>query len=232
MRIAVIEHRLQGEPLLDARVLAEEARRASDGGAEVVLFPHVLAVDEQAANEEFVRLTEGIPGTRLLPRIGTGVKAQVFPVTDQVPVLGERLGRIGLLYGDAVVNPEVLRRTADAAPALLVLTPGAESDLQAEAFLELAIGLSESAAGLVVVAEATGAEPGEPGHGGTAIVLLGEVLAEALGDDGDILFADVPEPPPVPETPQPIPELPTILEQRLANHEGRKPAVGYPADLT
>ncbi len=232
MRIAVIEHRLRGDALADADALVEASKKAADGGAEVVVFPHALPIDEAEAHERLTRGMYGVPGTRLVPRIAANVRAQVFPVTDQVPVLGERLGPIALLHGDACINPSVLERTAAASPNVLIMTPCSESDLQAEAMLELALALSESAAGLVVIAETVGAEMGDAGHGGSAIVLLGEVLAESLGSDGDVLFADLPEPMPRPEPPEPLPEMPTILEQRLANHEGRKLDMGYLADLS
>lgn len=232
MRIAVIEHRLRGDAAEDARALAEAAIVASEGGAQVVFFPSALSIDEQDAQSELGRLLECVPGTRLIPRIASGVRAQVFPVTDQVPVIGEKLGRVALLHGDACMKTEVLSSTARANPAMLVMTPGSESELQAEAMLELAIGLSESAAALIVIAECVGAEPGEPGHGGSGIVLLGEVLAEALGEDGDVLYADVPAPLVAPDVPEPLPQVPTILEQRVANHEGRKLDMGYLADLS
>lgn len=232
MRIAVIEHRLRGGAIEDARALATAASAAADGGAEIVFFPHVIPINEQDAQIELSRLLAGMPGTRLIPRIGAGVRAQVFPVTDQVPVIGERLGSVALLHGDSCMDAAVLERTAAASPALLVMTPQSESELQAEAVLELAIGLSESVAALVIVAESVGAEPGEPGHGGSSIVLLGQVLAEGLGDDGDVLFAEVPAPLVRPEAAEPVPRVPTILEQRLAHHEGRKLDMGYLADLS
>lgn len=232
MRIAVIEHRLRESATEDARALARAAAAASDGGAEIVFFPHALPIDEADAQIELTRLIAGLPGTRLIPRIAAGVRAQVFPVTDQVPVIGEHLGTVALLHGDACMNSSVVAGTTMAKPSLLVMTPGSESDLQAEAMLELALGLSESVAGLVVIAECVGAEPGDPGHGGSAIILLGQVLAEAIGDEGDVLFADVPTPLPAPEPPEPLPQVPTILEQRLAHHEGRKLDMGYPADLS
>jgi hypothetical protein len=62
-------------------------------------------------------------------------------------------------------------------------------------------------------------------------VLLGEVAAEAFGDT-DVLVADVRVPVPQPEPPEPLPQVPTILAQRLAHHGGTKLGVGYPADLS
>lgn len=232
MKIAVIEHRFQGDASADARVLAEQSQRAADAGAEVVFYPVALPIDEEQAHEELAQMLSGMPGTRLIPRIASGVRAQVFPVTSEIPVVGSRLGKAALIHGDACFNEQVLERTAAAHPDLLIMTPMSENDLQAEAVLELALGLSESVAGLVIVADPVGAQVGEPGHGGSAIVLLGEVLAEAMGDEGDVLMAEVPEPVPCPEPPEPLPQVPTILAQRLANHEGRKLDMGYLADLS
>jgi hypothetical protein len=143
----------------------------------------------------------------------------------------EPLGRVSLPVGDAAMDPEALERIYAEAPDAIIMAPRSESDLQAEAVLELAIGLSESAAGLVVVTDAAGAEPGEAGHGGSAIIVLGEVLAEAITDD-ELLVADITVPPSAPQPRERLPEVPTILQQRLAHHEGRKLDSGYLADLS
>ena len=139
------------------------------------------------------------------------------------------LGEVAVLRGDDALDPDTHRELASRLPAAIVLMPGAESDLQAEGVLELALGLSESVAGLVVVAEDDGAEPGDSGHGGSAIVLLGEVLAEALGG-ADVIVAEVPLPVPQPAPREPLPEVPPILLQRLAHHRGVKPRTDYPSD--
>lgn len=141
-----------------------------------------------------------------------------------------RLGRVVVLEGDDAIDVDTIRDRTATGCDTLVLCPESESDLQAEAVLELALGLSESVAGLVVVLEDAGAEPGHPGHGGSAIVLLGEVLAEAVSD-ADVLEADVPEPVPSPVPREPVPGLPPILAQRLAHHRGERPEVGYLADV-
>ncbi|MGB4593753.1 MAG: hypothetical protein WBI63_08290 [Coriobacteriia bacterium] len=143
----------------------------------------------------------------------------------------ELLGTIIRLDGDAALDPVEYTKACAKEPDVLLLSPGAESELQAEAVLEVAIGLSTSCAGLVVVLENAGADVGEPGHGGSAIVVLGEVVAEALSDD-DVLIAEVPIPVPSPGPRSPLPELPLILEQRLAHHRGERLATEYPADLT
>lgn len=141
------------------------------------------------------------------------------------------LGKVAVLTGDEAIDPAEHARLAADPPDALVLYAGAESDLQAEAVVELAIALSLSVCGTVVVSERSGAEPGEPGHGGSAIIVLGQVVAEAMTDD-DVIIADVPVPPLSPDPRNRLPELPPILGQRLAHHRGERMPVEYPADLT
>lgn len=165
--------------------------------------------------------------------VAEGATAFVLPeVVSPVAVQGmEPFGHVVVIAGDAAIDPEQHRRLAGDPPDVLVLAPGSESELQAEAVLELAIGLSVSLAGLVIIAEASGAEPGSPGHGGSAIILLGEVLAEAVFDD-QTLTADIDLPVLRPEPRAPLPALQPILVQRLAHHRGERPAMGYLADLS
>ena len=126
---------------------------------------------------------------------------------------------------------ELVRILGDS-PTVAVLAPRSENDLQAEAVMELAIGLSESLASLVVVTECAGAEPGDVGHGGSAIIHLGKVIAEAMGQDDETLLADIELPLSRPEPPEPLPVIAPILSQRVAHHRGERQPVDYPADLT
>ncbi len=142
----------------------------------------------------------------------------------------DALGRTVTLAGDAAIDPAEHRLLLESPPDVLVLSPGAESDIQAEAVLELAIALSISLAGLVIVSERSGAEPGEPGHGGSAVILLGEVVAEAMSPD-DLLLAEIPVPVTLPGPRAPLPEPSPILAQRLAHHRGERMTADYPADL-
>jgi len=159
-----------------------------------------------------------------------GVFDVLFSADDPMPGAVADLGSVTLLRGDEVFDLALLRSLADGGTDVLVLSPGSESDLQAEAVLEFAIGLSDCVAGLVLVVERDGAEPGEPGHGGSAIVLLGEVLAEAMSGE-DFIDAEVGIPVPQPVPRDPLPELPTILAQRVAHHQGTHVAVDYPSDV-
>ena len=141
------------------------------------------------------------------------------------------LGMTAALSGDDCLDPLVARELSAALPDAIIMRPDSESDLQAEAVLERALGLSEAASGLVLVAETDGGADGEPGHGGSAIVALGEVSAEAEAGD-DVLVAELRVPVGQPDVRLPVPDLPPILAQRLAIHRGERVEVDYPADLT
>lgn len=226
MRIAVIQHRLRATPAQDLEALVISAGRAVARGAEVVLLPPVPAVDEgPLADELWRRLAESLPDAFVLSAGAQPGESGDGEVSDVAP-----LGRVLVLRGDAAIDPAALTQAGSRSPDVVVLAPGSESDLQAEAVLELAIGLSTSLAALVAIVEPDGAEIGEPGHGGSAIVYLGEVLAEALAGD-DVIVADVATPVGPPEPRGTMPAPPPLLAQRLAAHKGAKVSVDYPADL-
>lgn len=229
MKLAVIQHSLHADALADARAAAVAVVRAVEAGAELVVVPALDSLADPSARRAFAEATSGLAAGLVVPLVSPDERARVFSAAE-LPAISERLGAVALLYGDACIDPAVLERTAKERPAVLLLAPRSEGDLQAEAMLELAVGLSESAAGLVVVADPVGGEFGRPGHGGSAVVLLGDVMAEAFGEE--TLLVDVPEPVPVPEPRDAVPEVPTLLQQRLANHEGRHLDPGYLADLS
>lgn len=226
MRLAVVQHQLRPAPAQDLEALAMATSAAVAREADVVVLPVVPAVHEgPLADELYCRLDE------------TSLEAEVITVQpDREAEVSftlhdvDGLGRCVLLWGDACMDPDVIEAAAASAPGCAVLAPGSESELQAQAVLELAVGLSTSLASVVVIAECDGAEVGEPGHGGSAIVHLGQVLAEAMAGDG-LLVADVPAPLGPPEARAALPELPPVLLQRIAAHRGRKVSVDYPADL-
>ncbi|MDI6713075.1 MAG: hypothetical protein QMD96_07545 [Anaerosomatales bacterium] len=155
------------------------------------------------------------------------------PLGEEEPLLDgiDLLGPSAVLQGDAAIDPAELTRVRRERPAVLVLMPGAESELQAEGVLELALAASVSVASVVVVAEHGGGDIGSPGHGGSAVVVAGEVVTEAFGTE-DLVLADVPVPPPPVDASAPDPDPPLILKQRLARHRGEKPEVDYLADLS
>ena len=226
MILAVAQHQLRPTPAQDLEALVGAAASATARGARIVVLPAVAAVQEGPLSEElWRRLDEAVPGGTVVMLAAPGVYGGYSQVCEIAP-----LGRVALLLGDAAIDVGALPDVARQSPAVAVVSAQAESELQAEAFLELAIGLSTSLAALVVVVEADGATMGEAGHGGSAVLHLGEVLAEAVGGD-DLLVVDVEAPVGPPEPRGPLPELPPLLAQRLAAHRGQKLRVDYPADL-
>jgi len=228
LRLAVIQHVLRGNDADDAVALGNAAADATDMGAEVVVLPPAPVLMDGPAGDPVPKLFAAIGEVRsdsvvfLNPAIAPeGVHDAVLPV----------LGSTVLLIGDACMDYAQILAAAGKKPAVAILVPNAENDMQAEAVLELAIGLSDSLAGLIIVVGSAGAEAGEPGHGGSAIVYLGDVVAEAMGDEDQTLDFEVDTPIQQPEPRGLLPQIPTILTQRLAHHEGRKLDVDYPADL-
>jgi hypothetical protein len=231
VKIAVIQHRLSGTVDGDIEALQRAAATAGICGAEVVFMPEPLSLmGDGAATDRFFAGLDGLPGVRLIPSTAPGVNsfAATAPPLDGL----EGLGRIALLAGDACMTGLELVRILGDSPNVAVLAPRSENDLQAEAVMELAIGLSESLASLVVVTECAGAEPGDVGHGGSAIIYLGKVLAEAMGQDEETLYAEIELPLGRPEPPEPMPKIAGILSQRVAHHRGEQAPTDYPAELT
>jgi predicted amidohydrolase len=230
MKIAVVQHRLREDAQTDAQALALAALRASQAGAEFVVMPDVPSLSsDKTAQDALYGALALIPGERLIP-IAPADHAGVAYFGD--PLEGvEDLGRFALFIGDAAFRGVEWLNALASVPSLAIICPRSESELQAEAALEVALSLSDSLAGLVIVAECTGAETGSPGHGGSAIIHLGKVLAEAMGDD-DLIVADVNVPVAQPEPREPLPQVPTILAQRVAVHAGQRPAVDYPAEVS
>ena len=234
MKIAVIQHRLRENAEDDARALVLAVGSAAASGAELVVVPEVLSLHDRAnsAGRLLAEKLAEVAAFCLVPDLGPDSSGAAFiSELPETAGLSRALHRAAVLVGDAAIDPVEHARAAAARPVFAVLSPRSESDLQVEAVLELAIGLSYSLAGLIIVVECSGAEPGRAGHGGSAIVLLGDVLAEANFDD-DVLLAEIPEPVPQPEPAEALPELPPILAQRLASHRGLKIEQPYPADLS
>lgn len=226
MKIAVAQHALRATPAQDLEALVAAVARAVSAGADVIVLPAVQAVhDGPLADELWRRLEEDVPGARV---VVAGDEASDEATSD--PRGAGPLGRTVSLAGDDTIDPELLETTRSVRPDVALLAPRSEGELQAQAVLELAIGLSTSLAPVVIIAEPDGAELGEPGHGGSAIVHLGEVIAEAMSGD-DLLFADVTLPTAPLEPRVHLPEIPPVLAQRLGAHRGQKIVVDYPADL-
>ncbi len=226
MKIAVVQHRLRDTPAQDLEALVAATARAAAAGAEFTVLPDAKALHGgPLADELFRRIAEHAPDMAVLSVHRDAVGSSALTLR------GVRSpGEVCVLVDDEALDAAALSPSATQGAGILVLAPGSESELQAQAVLELAVELSTSLASLVIVAETDGAEIGEPGHGGSAIIHLGEVLAEAMAGD-DLLLAELPTPLGPPEAPAALPAVPIILAQRLAAHRGRKLDVDYPADL-
>jgi len=231
VKIAVVQHQLRFEPAEDASALLAAANKAARAGAEIVFFPEVFSLEggDNPERERLLTELDGVDGERFVPQLSIADGGFAGVITPDEGIAA--LGTMALLIGDGCVDMATIRQIAMSFPDVAVMLPRSENELQAEAVLELAIALSDSLAGLVVVAEADGAEPGEPGHGGSAIIAFGKVVAEASGGD-EILYADIELPVGPPEPREPLPQMPPILQQRLAHHQGHQLEVDYPADLS
>ena len=229
MQIAVIQHELRGDDKMDAEALANAAADATDMGADVVVFPRVPVLADAS---------DGDPVAKIFRVIGEEQGEKVLYVNPSTVPDGLHVaalpyvGQAALFVGDAAFDHQELLTASGNKVFAAILVPGSENDLQAEAVAELALGLSSSLAGLVVVAEAVGAEPGAPGHGGSAIIHLGEVVAEAMGSGDETLTYELESPITQPEPRGLLPVVPPILSARLATHQGLKPEVDYPADMS
>lgn len=234
MKIAAIQHRLRGNAEEDVRALADAAIGASANGAEVIILPDVpsLHADDGAGFAVLSQLLEETPAFCIVPNIdlaSCGV-AVVAALPAPVSAPGGGLGSMALVVGDSCMDAQELSRVAEQTPSFAVLSPRSETDLQAEAMLEFAIELSDSLSGVIIIAECAGAEALAIGHGGSAIVILGEVVAEALSDD-DVLVAEVALPFPLPSPREPLPQVPPLLAQRVAHHRGEV-AIEHGADVS
>ncbi len=228
MRIAVIHHKLRDGPAADADAIVDAATRARAEGAEAVVCPSVPS---------FAGLSEPLRAD-LLNRIQRCAEDGAFlisfagPEDEGTRVLDTPLGRTALVEGDACLREEVLRDLVSERLETAIWRPGAESALQAEAVLEFALDCAPMLAGVLIIAECSAAEGEDRVHGISAIIDAGELVAEAGGEEDELLFADIGVPLSAVEPDMPLPELPPILAQRLAVHEGRKLPVDYPADLS
>lgn len=229
VRIGVVQHRMRPTAAEDVRTLVVAVREAVVKGADMVVIPCVVSVAGDSVRDAVLAEVResGITCGLFAPACFSPGQ---WGVVDSLCCL-EAVGPVAALCGDVCFDTEVWSGVAARGPSFAVLSPLSEGDLQAEAALEVALGLSDWLCGLVIVCECSGAEMGAPGHGGSAVMLLGDVVAEALGDE-DLLLVDVEVPVAQPEPRGPLPEVPPILAQRLAIHAGRRPEVSYLADLS
>ena len=226
MRISVLQHRVRSTVADDIAALKALVVQACAGGADLVVCPWIPSIATSHDPSVRVRVLEALDecaaGTALMLALRAPDRHPEPRVSDSP------LGRTALMLGDECLleGPEGEVAAAQA----WVWRPLSESDLQAEAVIERALAASAAYVGLVLIAEPVGADPGDIGHGASAICYLGAVLAEATSDEEQILTVDLEVPAPSPEPREPMPALPPILSQRLAVHSGRRVTTEYPSD--
>lgn len=219
VRIAVVQHQLRTHERMDLAALLSLTERAAEEGAQVLVYPCVPGIGASPAlmNAFAANVAERTPGVTV---ISPCVALEAGPPLGVAPT---PLGSTLILSGDACIDTGLFDEIVSLRPEALIWQMDSESDLQAEAVLELALDASLSLSGLVLVAATIGEARGLSSYGVSAIVHLGEILAEA-GEEEDVVVADVPVPVPVPVT---LPErrgqlpIPTpVLAQRLSVHRG------------
>lgn len=225
MRIAVVQHRIRTHERIDLAALLSLSEQAADEGADVIVFPRVPGLTyESGLMLAFAEnVLDRAPQVSIVASCASvGREGRFLPVTT-------RLGRTLVLAGDDGIDPVNFADIEAMGLEALVWQVATESPLQAEALLELALDASLSLSGLVLTACLVGEARGVASHGGSAIVHLGEILAEA-GDGEDLLIANVRIPYALPVRKGHRPILPPILAQRVAAHHTRI-SPDYPATI-
>ncbi|MDO8963756.1 MAG: hypothetical protein Q7W30_04605 [Coriobacteriia bacterium] len=227
MRVAVVQHRMRAHERMDLASLLTLCERASEEGAQVIVLPAVpgLAGNELLIQAFLRNAEERAPGlTWITPQhVWGGVGEPVCRPTA--------LGSTLVLGQDHCIDPDVIAGAQELSCDTMVWQFDAEDALQAEALLEFALDASVAVTPLIVIADVVGSARGVEGHGTSAIVYMGEIMAEA-GSGEDLLIADVPAPAPLTQPSRRVPSPAPVLAQRLAAHHGTKLATPYPADLT
>jgi hypothetical protein len=215
MRIAVVQHRIRTHERMDLAALLSLSEEAAEQGAQAIVYPCVpgLSASVTLLPAFVVNVLERAPGiTMIAPCVAP---RRVGPPKPVPTTLGSTL----VLAGDECIDTGLYAEVESMGLDALVWQMDAESSLQAEALLELALDASLSQAGLVLIAATVGRARGVEGFGGSAVVHLGEIIAEA-GDDEQLLIADVGVPVALPARRAPRAVPAPILQQRLAVHRG------------
>jgi hypothetical protein len=227
MKVAVVQHRLREHVRMDLASLLQSVQDAGERGARFCACPCVPGIQ---GNEHIIgAFRENVD--HCAPGVSVVFPCQATEETGAVRAFDTPVGRTVVLIGDDCIDADLYDPVARAAPDALVLQFDSESPLQAEALLEYALDCSLSLAGLILVASTVGAARGYEGHGGSAIVHMGEIVEEA-DDDQQVLVADVDVSSLRPLEASRLPSPSPILTQRLDVHRGRKSAVDWPADLS
>ena len=225
MKVAVVQLRIRVHVRMDLAALLAATERAADEGADVIVYPYAPWITGQPLLEPFfTNVEQRAPGI-------TWVRPSWRYSGGAMEARATGLGRTVTLEGDDCIDPTTLALGRALDCDALVLLFDAEDELQAEAVLELALEASVTVAPLVVIASLTGEARGVAQHGVSAIVHMGEILAEADPDD-EVLMADVPRTSAPLERGHSLPEPAPVLAQRVAAHRHTKVSVDYPADLS
>lgn len=225
MRIAVVQHRMRAHERMDLAALLSLSEEAADQGVQAIVYPCVpgLAASVTLLPAFVENVLERAPGiTMIAPCVAP---RRVGPPKPVPTTLGSTL----VLAGDECIDPATYPAIEAMGLDALVWQVDPESSLQAEAILELAMDASLSQAGLVLVASTAGRARGIESFGGSAIVHLGELLAEAGGDE-ELLVAEVNVPVALPARRAPRAVPAPILQQRLAVHRGAPSRIDHPTE--
>ena len=222
MRIATVQHRLRAHERMDLAALLSLCQEASEDGAALIVCPHVpgLVHSEQMSRAFMENVRSYAPGSAVLTPFASAGKADPLVVTHSAA------GRTLVLGGDECIDPDLYPAIEVLAPGMMVWQTETESTLQAEALLELALDASQSQSGLIVIAAPVGNARGVESFGGSAIVHLGEIMAEA-GDGEEIIYADVVVPVMLPEKRRMRTVPAPVLQQRLAVHRGKRAKIDH-----
>ena len=222
MRIATVQHLLRAHERMDLAALLSLCQEASEEGAALIVCPHVpgLAHSEQMSRAFNENVRAYAPGSAVITPFASASKS------DPLAVSHSAAGRALVLGGDECLDPDLYPAIEVLAPGILVWQVETESTLQAEALLELALDASQSQSGLIVIAAPVGSARGTESCGGSAIVHLGEIVAEA-GSGEEIIYADVVVPVMLPEKRRMRAVPAPVLQQRLSVHRGKRPRIDH-----
>jgi hypothetical protein len=161
VKVAVIQHRLRAHERMDLAALLALAQEASDDGASVIVCPAVPGMPRTSrVFQAFVEnMNAHAPGSLVISPLLAALREE-----ENGPLLTP-LGRTVALLGDDCFDPGCHERLQGLRLQALVWQADAESPLQAEAVLEVALDASLSLAPLVLVAAVVGRARGVSGHG-------------------------------------------------------------------
>jgi predicted amidohydrolase len=213
LRIAVVQHRIRTHERIDLAALLSLSERAAEEHADVIVYPYIPGLCAGVGLVE--AFAQNV--TERAPQVSMVAPCAVSRRPGPLEPFPTRLGTTLVLSGDDCIDPAHYPAIERMGLEALVWQTDTETSQQAEALLELGLDASLSLSGLVLIAGVTGHARGVTSFGGSAIVHLGEIVAEA-GDGDDLLVADVATPAtlPVRRGPRCVPA--PVLAQRLAEH--------------